>query len=59
LVNFAQAEEQCRNARNILTHDLELSKDNSIHAKIEGRIFHPLANSHMDLVTPYNIFSQK
>jgi hypothetical protein len=59
LVNFAQAEEQLRNAQNILTNDLELSKDNSICAKIEGRIFHPLANCHMDLITPYNIFSQK
>ncbi len=59
LVDFAQAEEELHNAQNILTHDLELSKDNSICAAIEGRIFHSLANCHMDLITPYNIFSQK
>ncbi len=59
LVNFAQAEEELHNAQNILTHDLELSKDNRICAQIEGRTFHPLANCHMDLITPYNIFPQK
>jgi hypothetical protein len=59
LVNFAQAEEELHNAQNILTHDLELSKDNSICAMVEGRRLRPLANCHMDLITPNNIFSQK
>ncbi len=59
LDNFAQAEEELHKAQNILTHDLELSKDNSICALIGGRIFHPLAKCDMDLITPYNIFSQK